>query len=314
MFCRSIPLTSIILFIFLTIIPTQIVAAPVNTFSEAGKGVLTVVSNQVVSGSLPKGATNVPVLFVRLSASCDADIQMNTLTLLDRGLGASNDIRSLSLAEGMQRIGRSKSLDQNTHTVRFAFPPSFIIQKCTERTLFINAAIQNDAVTSSEHLFAIDSITSSAKEMTLTQEDAEKNRLIIRPKSAGHITVQFLSTKERLQYGRRDAVARIQLSADAISDHYIDSILFTNEEDARDYNLENITLETRSGKKLTVLKKSMKGREIFLQFDPPFLLERSQTVVLLLKADIKTSSRKVRFTIKEEGDIKAREVRVRGRE
>ncbi len=286
-------------------------AAPVTQSSQSGKGTLTVISNQVANGSLPKGATNVPVLFLRLSASCDADIQVSSLTVLDRGLGASNDIRSLSLTEDAKRIGRSKSLDSSTHSAHFTLPSSFTIKRCTERARMLTATIERDALTSGERGVQLTTLTSSAKQMTFSEEDGESSSLIIRPKTAGQIRVQFLSTRERLSYGRRDTVARIQMSADAVSDHIIDSILLTNEEDARDANVENLALDTRTGQPLTLYKKSMKGREVLLHFDPPFVLERSQTVVLLLKADMKSSSRKVRFIIKEEGDIKARETRQR---
>jgi hypothetical protein len=56
----------------------------------------------------------------------------------------------------------------------------------------------------------------------------------------------------------------------------------------------------------------MKGKQVTLEFQPTYILNSSQTVVLLLKAQINGSiTRKINFILEEESDLDASPYRSR---
>jgi hypothetical protein len=57
-------------------------------------------------------------------------------------------------------------------------------------------------------------------------------------------------------------------------------------------NLINFTIETPSGKVLSRLQQRMDAKNVTLEFSPSYILPRSTTVVLVLKAEVKSNNKK----------------------
>ncbi len=281
---------------------------PAVSFAEQGAGELTVaVGTQQSLGSVPRGASRIQFLSLNLSASCDADVTVESIVLTHVGQGSAADISAVYLSDGTRRIGRSQRFDprRSEATLRLQ---GLTIPKCSAVRLSVLGDIALTANSASEHginLAKSADIVSSAKK-TLLQRTDDTERIIAAPKDAGSITVNFLPVPSRPRYGRIETVARLQISADAKSSHLLKRVTFSNRATARDSDLINFTIETRSGTVLTTVTQRMKASQVTLNFSPTYILHRSQTVVLLLKAEIHASqSRQINFYIEEPADLEA---------
>jgi len=285
------------------------VPEPVTAYAGQGQGELAVVMGEKqVLGSVARGATHIPFLNLNLSASCEQDITVDDLTLMHVGLGRVTDIAGVYLSDGTRRLTRAKRFDPGSREANLRFSPRLTVPKCGAVRLYVLADIGMDADIASEHgitLARVTDIRSSAKRTVLTVGDP-KERVVTTPKKEGTITVNFLPVNKRLRYGRTETVARIQLTADAKASHLLKKIMLRNNADARDMDLVNMRLETRSGSVLTRTAFRMQGTSVTLEFSPSYILRRSETLVLLLKAEIHTSNyRKVDFFMEEPGDLEA---------
>lgn len=276
--------------------------------SENGKGDLHIsIETPQLLGSMPKGATRVEMATLNISASCDSDITVTGLEVMHIGLGSSADISSVYLHDGLRRISRGRTFDSRSRIADLRVT-SFTVPKCGAKRVNVLFDISRDAAVASEHGVTIvraSSIQSTAKTTTLVRTDSTE-RVFTSPKDAGSIMINFLPIKGPLRYGRTETVARLQLTADSKNDHLLQSVMFKNLGDARDMNLLNFTLETRTGEKLTPIAQRMRGLFVTLKFDPTYILERNRTVVFLLKAQINASqSKEVNFTIEEPSDLRS---------
>ena len=281
-------------------------ASPEIVYSTDGTGELTVTFSPVAAvGSVARGATRVPFGELGLSASCDADITISSVTVQHTGQGAASDLSRVYLVDGFRRISRARSFDTRSGLAELR-TPSLTIPACGAVRLSLVADVSPDATVASEHAVEFRSpldVVSSAKSVTLTVSDPGAT-VRASPVKSGSVTLNFLSVPARLRYGRRETIARLQFSADAEHDYLLKSLTLTNKEDARDMDFTDIKLETRSGTGVSLRAARMDGRELTLIFSPSFVLERSRTVVLLLRANVNvTHYRKVNFELAEPSDF-----------
>jgi hypothetical protein len=101
----------------------------------------------------------------------------------------------------------------------------------------------------------------------------------------------------------------MQFTTDNQSAQLIKKITLKNRGDARDMNLINFTIETPSGKVLSRLQQRMDAKNVTLEFSPSYILPRSTTVVLVLKAEVKSNNKKVDFYLEEPADLDAKPTR-----
>lgn len=279
-----------------------------TAYADYGTGNLQVsVSSAALQGSTPRGATRVQMAELNISASCDADITIDTIMLKHTGLGEVSDITGVYLHEGFRRVSRARTFDRRSQQAELRLP-SFVVHKCEAVRVKVLVDISSTATVASEHSVTVEnalSIVSSAKTTTLLHEDTTE-RMITSPKQDGSIRVNFLPISGPLRFGRIETVARIQLTADTNNDQLLRSITFTNLGDARDMNLLNFVLVSRRGDVLSPVAQRMRGLRVTLDVDPTYILERGKTVVLLLKAQINGSqSKTVNFTLEEPSDLHA---------
>ena len=290
--------------------PSLLPAAPEQqtTHSATGKGELSVVvSPPAPVGSVPKGAQRVQYLTLSLSASCDAPIVMDSLEIRHTGLGRASDIASVYAYDLSRRFSRGThfSAGSSRATLRFR---AFTVPKCGAVEIQVMGDMSTDSVVGSEHgmeVTSVDNILSSAKTTTLTVGD-DTEKVVAMPTRDGTITVRFLPVHSSLSYGRRETVARIQLTADRTNAHLLKHIMLTNTGDARDMDLQYMSLETLAGSGLTAPSTRMHGYTAVFDFDPTYVIHAGQTIVLNLKAEIHASQGKaVDFTLEEPSDLVA---------
>lgn len=278
---------------------------PRTEYADSGNGELLVtVDSGGVFGSIPQGASRVELARLNLSATCDHDVKIESIGVKHIGLGVSSDITSIYLADGFRRVSRARGFDTRSRIADLRVP-SLVIPKCGAVRLSVLADFSRDAAAAGEHGVTVLSpadIRSTAKTVTLSTDEAAT--VTSTPDRAGNVTVTFLPVNQRLRYGRIETVARIQFTADRENDFLLKKITLKNEGNARDMDLINFRLETRSGEALSPVAQRMRGSFVALEFDPTYVLERGRTMVFLLKAEIRGSqSKKVNFTLEEPSDL-----------
>jgi hypothetical protein len=264
-------------------------------------------------GSIARGASRVPMAQLDLSASCDSDVRVETIALKHIGLGLASDVSSVYLMDGFRRVSRAQSFDQRSKTVELRIP-HLVIPRCSAVRLSVLFDFSVDATVASEHGVSLENSTdvqSTANATTLVKGD-DSEVVFTTPDKAGSVAVDFLPINKRFGYGRTETVARIRFTADASQDMLLKSMTLMNLGSARDMNLIDFSLETRSGEKLSFPAQRMDGRYIRLHFSPSYILGRGRTVVFLLKAKINASqSRTIDFTLVEKSDLEAAAYRQR---
>ncbi len=275
-----------------------------------GTGSLSLIVRPVSDeSSAPLGATRIPMLDIYAWASCEADVKIEELGLLHVGAGKPADLSGVYLADDGRRLSRVVTFNANGEA--WVRPQALMIKKCDAVKLGVFADISPSASPTGEHgisLALADRVISSAKIVSVTRSD-ERSVITTAARQSGVITAHFLPLQGGyLRYGRRETVARLQLSADGKANHLLKKITLTNLENARDMQLVDFIIETRDGKTLTRVAQRMQGKKVTLTFDPTYILRRNQTVMLLVKAEMRASANtKARFTLEEEADLEAKE-------
>lgn len=300
-------LVALSLFDFLSVSPASVIE-PTSSYAQKGTGELTIQRTDADGvGSVPKGATRVPVAVLTLIASCDADISLESMELRHAGLGSTADIQSVYLSDDSRRLTRAQRFGSKGTIVNVRFLRPFVIHRCDAQKLVVHLDISRSADIAGEHRIEIVSggVLSSAKVVTI-DERASDQTVVTTPFQVGSLSVRFLPTQRPLQYGRRQTVARLQITTDAKQSHLLTKILLTNNGSARDMNLLRFTVEKSDGVNLIAPATRMHGRTVVLEFSPSFPISRGQTVVFSLVADVRTRySDTVDFALEEPSDLVA---------
>ncbi len=260
----------------------------------------------VEGGTIPVGAQRVEMLRLTLSASCDAPVALESITVHRAGLGVREDISAVYILSGTTRLTDGRTFDSKDHTAELRFR-GVTIDACDSMDLSVLIDISSDAAPASEHRIDIRSgsdIQTSAREVRL---QAAKE---VTPRRTGgtqraSITVETLQLTNRVSYGPGRTVGRFRISSRGQTNQVIEAITFTNGGSARDGNLLNLYIQGNRTV-LTSVAKRMTGDRVRLLFSPPLILENSQSRVFELVADVRASrSRTIRFTVEESADVEA---------
>lgn len=272
-----------------------------------GEGELLVLSTDPAERTIiaPRGATRVPLLTLKLTTSCDAPVTVTDIRLRHTGRGSADDVTAVYAVSNLRRISRARTFDQDgSLTLRIT---RFSVDSCDAEEIEIFGSLSTDAAAAAEHTIVLngaDAIISSAAVTRTDTEQTAESTVISSPFDPGSVTLTMLPTRVPMNYGSIQTLARMQVSADAEGSHLLRSITLTNEGSARDYNFIDMRIEDRQGNVLSRLAHHMDGRQVTLFFDPMVVLERSQTKVLLLRGEIRTSyARSVNFELEEEADL-----------
>ena len=254
------------------------------------------------------GGQRIPLLVLRMEASCDSEISVDMLSLKHRGMGASSDILSVYSESNGRRLNRGRTIERNGDIdLRLR---GLTIPACSDRIVYILGDFSKDAAITGRHQLVLSKIEANAKVMI---SDVRPSRIpYVAGVPAGNITVEYLQLPKPVRYGESRTVARLRLEADTRYNHLLKSITFTNDGSANDNDLRGIFLEAGRLRRLTNIVSEMDGDRVRLVFNPPLLLKKNKKRLLSLRADVRASRRKtIRFIIEEPGDIQAELVRGR---
>lgn len=273
------------------------------------EGDITVNAQAKRINSVPRGSQGVSMLNLSASASCDASVTLNSLTVQRKGLGANQDIEQLYVTHLGQRISSARPISQGNGRATFNLR-RFQVPACTEQVLEVLADFSVDAAITGQHQLELISVEADNATVRIDRRQVDPVFQTV-PARVGRISVEYLDVNERVRYGSRQRVARFTLEADNESDHMISSIQFTNNGSASDDDLQNLYVEFRN-RRVSDIAPAMIGDTVIIPFTPPLLLSKNQTLKFSVRADVRASrSRTIQLLIEEPSDITAEPYRNR---
>ncbi len=294
--------------LFLILVP-----GPVASAADADvTPLLTVQELSRPGGSVPLGAQRVPMLTLRMTASCAKDVHVVSLTLQHQGLGSPQDIAGLSAF--FKGVRRSRSAVPSgrrgtaTLTLRGVAVPA-----CGTLSVDILGDVKSTAASSGEHAFSVlwagNVVTDPTVPVVLNLAGDAATRTIPVGNAVGTVTADALPLPSTLTYGSARTIARLRLTAKG-DDRQLTAITFVNDGSARDADLQNLFLETSGHTRLSPTIPALQGDRVRVELQPPLVLRRNEARLVQLLGDVRASRRKtVRLLIQEPGDIEAEAAR-----
>lgn len=261
------------------------------------------------AAAIPRGAQRVTMLEIRMTAACDADVPVRSITLFHEGRGASEDLTSVYLVREGRRVTRGRAFASPGEPLFFPLPRDFSVPACRTVALQALADFSAGAAVAGEHALAIrspegiDAGGTSVSLLSMTQPAGIRRTA---SGEAGSISVTFLPLIGRVRYGAQRTVARMSLTADGDSDQWLDAVMLTNDGSARGTDLQNLSLQTQ---RKTVLARAaaLEGSVVCFILEEPLFIERGQTVRVDVRADVWASRRRtILFLLEEASDLASR--------
>ncbi len=287
-----------------------IVLMGVTPAFAATEAALTIVQTPArLTVSVPQGAQRVPMASMALTASCAGDVTISAIKVRHEGLGGEEEIRGLYAVDIKGKRMTNAVTFQGTPpkaTVRFR---TFTIPQCTTVTINLLADITDNAKAGSEHrvsITATNDVESTAETVAVQSSAGRTSTVRLAPATNGVISVKYPSIPVALRFGADRVVARLQLTANGEEDHLIDSITLTNQGKARNGHLQNLTVQTSAEVTLSDEVAQLDGDSVTFHFSPPLLLERNQTRLLNVHADVRAGVKlTVKLMVEEPSDLAA---------
>lgn len=275
----------------------------------AAESPLLTITSATLGGSVPQGAQRVSMLTLTLKNSCAGPVAVTGITVKHQGLGNTEDIERVYLTSGVRRLTRgSSSFTDSLITLR---PRTLTLAACETKTVTITADFAATAAAQGEHILSVQSVETA--DDVPVQISASTNRKPVTAKASegeGTVTVEMLPLLRSVTYGAGRSVARLRLTGDRRVDQHIASITLTNNGSAQGTDLQNLRLVRSNGEAISVTLPSMDGELAAFELPAPLLLERNQTLLLELRADVRASRRRtIQFIIEEPSDIQAQRAR-----
>lgn len=264
---------------------------------------LTITQQGVVSSSAPKGAQRAVFLEASLTADCDNDVTVDSVSVRHRGLGEVTDLERVYATDGETRLTHTRSLDSSQRTATIDFNPGLAVKACTTKRIQIRGDFSAEAAVAGQHGLIIEAVEASAP---VTLSSARATTITTRPFPTGTVSATFLPLPRALMFGKNRTVAKFRLEADRIANQRVSSITLTNTGKARGADVSNLRVVDRKGNELTGVAATLDDDRVRLTFTPALDIDSNQGVLLELKADITASKRRtIRFTLEEPSDLEA---------
>lgn len=259
-------------------------------------------------GSVPLGAQRVPMLTLRMTASCATDVHVVSFVVQHRGMGNSGDISSLyALFKGVRRSRGAAPGGKNG--IAIIKLRGVTVPACATASIEILGDLKSDAESSGEHAFSLvwagNVSTEPPVPVVLNLAGEAAARTIPVGVAIGTVTADMLPLPNTLTYGSARTLARLRLKTEGI-DQQVTAITFINDGSARDADLQNLFLETSGHTRLSPTFPKLDGDRVRVALQPPFVIRRNEVRLVQLLGDVRARRRKtVRLLIQEPGDIEA---------
>jgi len=279
----------------------------------SNRGVLTVQLENSPIQSIQPGSQRVPMLTIRATASCDEDIELRSIRVRRRGLGASSDIESVYVMSEGQRINRGRQLTRSGFA-GLSFR-NLIVPTCDTKTLQVFADFSSSAAIAGEHWLTVEQASDvdvGNARSVLVRSGIAPPRGRATGTTRGTITVEYVKLLNTVRYGSNRTVGRFRLIADSEDDHLIRAITFTNDGAARNNDLQNLYLRAGRNRRVSLTEEQLSGDTVRFVLNPALLLKKNQKRLFQIQADVRASrKRTIKLLIEEPSDIEAEPTRSR---
>lgn len=291
-------------------LPPSLPNAVQRPSSVAGQLSVTVRNADTLT-SIPKGAQRIPMLQLDLQATCSADIRVVSLALRKTGLGDRSDLEAIYAEGAGGRVSNVQSVSSKDGRLSLRIR-DVIVEACDRETITIYANFAATAAVAGEHRFALESVDAAGASVRLLNAQVASQLRRTVGDTQGGVRLEMLDPLSRIRFGTDRTVARIRLTAEGDDAQHVRSIRFENNGSASDDDLQNIVLVTNRAERVSSVLPSMEGKTALLHMNESFLLERGQTRVLELHADVHIgASTTVRFVVEDPADVTTEPVRRR---
>lgn len=254
-----------------------------------------------LSQSIPQGAQRVPILSVRLTASCKESVRVSALSVEHHGLGSANDIARVYVLQGTKRLSRSAVVPQRD-PVELRFAP-ITVPACGVQDILVAADIAPGAVAGGEHAFILSNVDSTAPVKIVADIRPAAIPVTAHP-SQSTIRAELVQPLGVVSYGKNQMVARVRLNGVGYGKQHVIAITLHNQGSASNADLQQIFLEKGNGERVSEFVRAMDGRDVRIPLLPTFMLSGSDEVLLNVRADRRSSSRRtIRWELEETSDI-----------
>ena len=250
---------------------------------------------------IARGATHVPVLTAALTASCDGNVSLESITVAQHGQGVPSDIAGLSLWSGNGRVSRTHALDEKARKVLLRFSQPLLIKACATIPLQVFADFTPSARTGDRHSFALEGMGNIFMTPPLAGETFEMGS-----EPAGGVTLTYEDLpEESVGIDRRETViGTFRISADDTEDQTLSALTLKNAGTARDGDITALFIRRSDGPRLTEVAPEFTDDHATLLFDPPYTVRAGAAVMLEVIANVVDGrGRSVRVQMEEGSDL-----------
>jgi len=251
---------------------------------------LSLASSSPKGDTLPKGAVGVVMLSVDFTASCRDSVEIENLTVLHEGFGASSDIDGVYAAVDGARVSRKRTIDSEDQTTELRFSSPLVIDPCETVTVDLVADFATGAATAAEHNLVVElasDVASNAAEVG-GNFPLRGETFKLAAVTSGTITVTYRSVNpSQVQVGDAGVtIGKFEISANSTEDQTLYSLTLEQNSSASDGDFANIAVRRTDGTVLTNTVAQTVGDFVTLVFDPPFTVLEGDKMTLEVVADI----------------------------
>lgn len=254
--------------------------------------------------TVPPGSTRVPMLEVTVTNDRMVSADLSELSVRHRGLGLAADIEHVYALLDGERVTTGASFQGRDPVAQLRFVPVLTLAGGERVTLKLFADFSDDAAITGEHR-----LETMPLEGFLLEARGPSDGATTAGPAEPSITVENLTVRERVRYGKARIVARFRLTNDGDDDQRITKITLVNDGKARGKDLQNLVITANRSTVLSETLPMLGGRggdrAVFV-FDPPLLLGAGDETTINVRADVLASRRKtIQFILEEPGDLEA---------
>jgi peptidoglycan hydrolase-like protein with peptidoglycan-binding domain len=249
--------------------------------------------------------TSTSVLFTKINftAAAEGDVIVTAVTVTRTGLGADTDVTSVTLYDGSDKLGSTRSSFNSLHQMKFNIPGGWTIPAGETKVLSIRGELAQAGTYNALGIASASHISSDASEVT-GGFPIYGNQLTGVTVTIGKVTVdgEVLGTQTK-KIGTDDVIlASFSLEASSVEDLEFESITLKNRGTASDADIANVYL--MKGTDALAGPVSMVRDYVTFVLDEPYLIEKSDKVVFKVVGDIESGDlRTVWFILKNDIDL-----------
>lgn len=251
-------------------------------------------------GSVAQGAQRIPLLKLQFQAACGADVVVRSLSIGHSGRGDASDLSRVYALVNGQRVSHAVSLSARQPTLLTI--ASLTVPACQTKDLLLAADIAANAQAAGEHALSLVAVQASVPVTILASDVSAPARITPHPSQAA-ISVLFRPLLTSVSYGDGRIVARLLVTGGSTVDQQLNALTLTNDGSAHDADVQSLVLETSAGEQLSAPLAQMAGRTIHIVLTHPLVLQRNQSRLLQLRANVRASrTHTIQLTLDEPSD------------